>query len=226
MPIKNKERSNGKIKVFLVDDHAMICEGIAELINLADDVIVCGKANDIDNAMDGIYQAKPDVVIVDLILNGSNGLSLIKEIVTKIPDLPILVLSMLDESIHAGRALHMGARGYVMKNATGDKVLHGIRNLFEGKIYVSEKLNERMLERMAGNHERKLPSPHNILTNRELEIFCMTGNGLNSRTISKSLHISIKTVETHHFNIKTKLGLRNVNELIEHAVKWVVNDNK
>ena len=222
----NKENCNKKIKVFLVDDHAMICDGLAELINLSNDIIVCGKANDITNAMSGICHAKPDVAIVDLILKESSGFSLINEIVTRFSKLPILVLSMLDELIYAERALKAGAMGYIMKDASGDKVLQGIRSIAKGKKFVSEELTERMLDKMIGRQQGKFCSPGSLLTNRELEIFNMTGNGLNSQQISKKLHISVKTVETHHFNIKAKLGLRNVNELIEHAVKWVLNDNK
>jgi len=226
MTVKNKDQVNKKIKVFLVDDHAMICDGLAELINLSNDIIVCGKANDANSAMNGICQTKPDVAIIDLILKESSGLLLIKDAVAKIPNLSILALSMLDEAIYAERALQAGAMGYIMKDASGDKILHGIRNLAKGKKYISDELTERILDKMAGSQKVKEPSPSRLLTNRELEIFSLTGNGQNSQQISKKLHISVKTVETHHFNIKSKLGLTNVNELIKSAVKWVLNESK
>ena len=226
MQKKNSNHYNRKINVFLVDDHAMICDGLTELINLSNDVVVCGKANDAKSAMNAIYNTKPDVAIVDLILKESSGLSLIKEITTKIPNLPVLALSMLDESIYAEQAFQSGAKGYIMKDASGEKILQGIRNLAEDKKYISEELIERILDKIANNHKGKFSSPSSLLTNRELEIFGMTGNGQNSQQISKELHISIKTVETHHFNIKAKLGLKNVNELIKCAVKWVLNENK
>ncbi len=133
---------------------------------------------------------------------------------------------MLDESIYAEQAFQSGAKGYIMKDASGDKIFQGIRNIASGKKYISEDLTERMLDKMIGNQKEKFSSPCTLLTNRELEIFCMTGNGQNSQQISRDLHISIKTVETHHFNIKAKLGLKNVNELIKCAVKWVMNESK
>ncbi len=225
MTAKNNKQNN-KVNVFLVDDHAMICDGLAEFINLSNDIRVCGKANDINSAIESICQVEPDVAIVDLILKDSSGLTLVKELTRTRPKLPILVMSMLDESIYAERSFKAGAKGYIMKDVPGDKILEGIRNLSNGKKYISEALTERMLDKMIGNQKISSCSPYSLLTNRELEIFSMTGNGKNSQQISRSLHISIKTVETHHFNIKAKLGLKNVNKLIEYAVKWVLNEHK
>ncbi|MGR3179782.1 MAG: response regulator [Candidatus Anammoxibacter sp.] len=223
MTTKSNGHSNKKTNVYLVDDHAVICDGLTKLINLEEDIMVCGSSTDPDDAFKNICHKKPDVVIVDLIFKDTNGLSLIKDIVSKFPNMTILVLSMMDESIYAERALQAGAMGYVMKDQPGEKVLQGVRNLVAGKKFVSEELTERMLDRLADRNKGKFCSSYALLTNRELEVFSMTGNGRNSQQIAKNLHINIKTVETHHFNIKAKLGLKNVNELIEHAVKWVLS---
>ncbi|MGR3319103.1 MAG: response regulator [Candidatus Anammoxibacter sp.] len=223
MTTANNEHCNKKTRVYLVDDHAVICDGLAKLINLEEDIMVCGTSTDPDEAFKNICSQKPDVVIVDLILKDMNGLSLVRDIVSKFPNIPILILSMMDESIYAERALQAGAMGYVMKDQPGEEVLKGIRNLVAGKKFVSEELTERMLDRLVGQKKGKSCSPFELLTNRELEVFSMTGNGRNSKQIAEKLHISVKTVETHHFNIKAKLDLKNVNELIEYAVKWVLS---
>ena len=141
----------------------MICDGLTELINLSNDVVVCGKANDAKSAMNAICNTKPDVAIVDLILKESSGLSLIKEITTKIPNLPVLALSMLDESIYAEQAFQSGAKGYIMKDASDEKILQGIRNLAEGKKYISEELTERILDKIANNQKGKFSSPSSLI---------------------------------------------------------------
>ena len=221
----DKEMDNcvKKIKVFLVDDHAVIRDGLVKLINLEDDLMVCGEAGDGKSAMVKIKDLRPDVVIVDLSLKESSGLSLINDLSVKFPKIPTFVLSMLDELLYAESALKAGAMGYIMKEEPAEKLLAGIRQVVAGKRYVGEAVTERMLDSLSNRRKGTEGSPQNTLTKRELEIFVMIGKGLNAQHIAEKLQISTKTVDSHNFNIKNKLKLANAAELKQFSVKWIIS---
>jgi len=223
MADKDTDNSGKKIRVFLVDDHAVIRDGLVKLINLEDDLLVCGEAGDSKSAMIKIQDIKPDVVIVDLSLKESSGLSLINDISIKFPKMPTFVLSMLDELLYAESALKAGAMGYIMKEEPAEKLLTGIRQVVAGKKIVSEAVTERMLDSLSNRKKGTEGSPQNILTKRELEIFVMIGKGLNSQLVAEKLQISTKTVDSHNFNIKNKLKLTNAAELKQFSVKWIIS---
>ncbi|MBI1882807.1 MAG: response regulator transcription factor [Chlamydiae bacterium] len=210
-----------KIKVLVVDDHPVVRQGLTQLINQEKDLVVCGDVEGGAQGLDAIKRLSPDVVIVDISLRGMSGLDLIKNIKVRYPDLPILVLSMHDESLYAERVLRAGARGYIMKEEAIGKVLVAIRCVVDGEVYVSQKMTARILEKSIGGRFEKSVSPVERLSDRELEVFQMIGKGFATRQVAKQLHLSVKTVETYRENIKEKMKLDNATELVRHAIQWV-----
>jgi len=213
-----------KSKVFVVDDHPIVRQGLALLINRESDLTVSGEAEDAQTAMQAVIAARPDILVVDISLNGPDGLDLLKEIRMRYPDLPVLILSMHDESIYAERALRAGAQGYIMKQEATEKVLVALRRILSHEIYVSERIANRMLQRYIGS--RSVGGPRSIadLTDRELEVFRLIGEGHSTRQIAEELHISVKTVESYQAHIKEKLSLRSARELVQHAIKWNITE--
>ncbi|OAM88713.1 response regulator transcription factor [Termitidicoccus mucosus] len=212
---------NQKIRVYIVDDHPLMRRGLIELINGQPDMTCCGEAEDSPTALKMISTIKPDLTIVDISLKGYNGIELIKNIRALDPKAQILVLSMHDESIYAMRVLKAGAKAYVMKQEMSDKVLDAIRRIRSGKVFVSDRVASRMLDHVAGGGDPGQGSPVDILSDRELEIVSMIGNGLPTRDIAAKLHISIKTVESHRARIKEKLSITNAIQLVQFCVRWV-----
>lgn len=200
--------------------------GLAELINREPDMIFCGEAEDSPSALKAITQIKPDLIIVDISLKGYNGIELIKNIKAFDPKIQILVLSMHDEAIYAMRVLKAGAKAYVMKQEVVDKVMEAVRRIRSGKVFVSEKVASRMLDQVVVGGDPAPESPVDMLSDRELEIVNMIGNGLPTREIAAKLHISIKTVESHRARIKEKLSLKNAIQLVQFCVRWVEESNK
>lgn len=217
---------NPKKRVLLVDDHPMMRRGLAQVINQQNDLLVCGEAGDANAAMQRIDAAKPDLAVVDISLEGKSGLELIKDLQVLHPDLPVLVMSMHDESLYAERALRAGARGYVMKKAGGETMLHAMRQVLNGKVYVSEKMSAQVLANYAGVRAAKHRSPIQTLTDREFEVFKFLGEGFTTREVAKRLHISPKTVDVYRQKLKEKLKLPNATSLIQHAVRWVETQNR
>lgn len=213
-----------KSKVFVVDDHPIVRQGLALLINREADLIVCGEAEDAHIAVQAIATAKPDILVVDISLNGPDGLDLLKDARTRYPELPVLILSMHDESIYAERALRAGAQGYIMKQEATEKVLVALRRILSGEIYVSERIANRMLQRYIGSPSAGNSSSIADLTDRELEVFRLIGEGHSTRQIAEELHISVKTVESYQAHIKEKLSLRSARELVQHAIQWTVGE--
>jgi DNA-binding NarL/FixJ family response regulator len=209
-----------KNRVFVVDDHPIVRQGLALLINRELDLTVCGEAENAQTAAQAVAAAKPDIVIVDISLNGPDGLDLLKDLRMKYPELPVLILSMHDESVYAERALRAGAQGYIMKQEATEKVLVALRRILCGEIYVSERIANRMLQRYIGNRGAGRPSSIADLTDRELEVFRLIGEGHSTRQIAEELHISVKTVESYQAHIKEKLSLRSARELVQHAIQW------
>lgn len=219
--------SSGKLNtkkrtVLLVDDHPMLRKGIGALIDAENDLCVCGEAGTMQEAMSSVTRLKPDLLIVDVSLDGNNGIELVKNLRGRYRSLPVLVYSMHDEAIYAERALRAGASGYVMKEASPDQLLSAIREVLKGKIYVSEAMSDRLLGRMvgAGRNDVKSASPVDKLSDRELEVLQLLGKGLGTSQIADKLCLSVKTIETYREHLKQKLNLANGQELLRFAIEW------
>jgi len=207
-----------KKRIFLVDDHPLVREWLTNLIQQQPDLSVCGETESAPAALSAIAAAKPDLVIADLNLKNSSGIELIKNLRELHPQIPVLVLSMHDESLYAERVFRAGARGYVNKRETAQKVIEAIRRVLDGKLYVSEKTAEILAgivrERAAGG------VPIESLSDRELEVFDKLGQGLGTRQIAEDFHVSVKTVQEYCARIKEKLHLASATELLREAVRW------
>ena len=215
--------SVGKRKVFVVDDHPIVRQGLALLINQQPDLMVCGEAEDVNGALEGVAASAPDILIVDISLNGPDGLDLLKNIRARNSSLPVLMLSMHEESLYAERALRAGANGYIMKQQATDNVLVALRRILNHQeIYVSETVSNQMLRQYIGGATANKPSSISDLTDRELEVFRLIGEGHSTRQIAEELHLSVKTVESHQAHIKEKLSLRTGRELVQHAIQWAI----
>ena len=213
-----KDRTTSR-RILIVDDHPMMREGLAQLIEHEADLCAAGQANDAAQALTTIDKDKPDLVILDISMPDKSGLELIKDIQALHPQLPVLVLSMHDESLYAERVLRAGGRGYIMKQEGGKKLMEAIRQVLNGKIYVSERMSAKILELFSG-HRPEHHSPIEQLTDREFEVFQLIGQGQGTRQIAERLHLSIKTVEVHRGNIKKKLELKTGTDLVRFAVRW------
>jgi DNA-binding NarL/FixJ family response regulator len=219
----NQSSATMKSRVLVVDDHPIVRQGLTLLINRESDLTVCGEAEDAHTAMQSLTSTRPDILVVDISLNGPDGLDLLKNVRSRHPELPVLILSMHDESIYAERALRAGAQGYIMKQEATEKVLVALRRILSREIYVSERIANRMLHRYIGNPSASKPSSIADLTDRELEVFRLIGVGHSTRQIAEELHISVKTVESYQSHIKEKLSLRSARELVQHAIQWSIS---
>src|ERR1700685_25356 len=224
MITKQVNLSARKRTVFVVDDHPIVRQGLTLLIDREPDLAVCGEAEEMHAALSAISAACPDIMIVDISLNGPDGLELLKNIRITLPRLPVMIFFMHDESIDAERSLRAGANGYIMKQEATDKVLVALRRILSGEIYVSTRIANSMLQHYVHGGA---PSPHSSiseLTDRELEVFRLIGEGHGTRQIAEALHLSVKTVESYQAHIKEKLCLRSARELVQHAVEWNVRE--
>ncbi|CAB4243781.1 DNA-binding response regulator, NarL family (REC-HTH domains) [Methylacidimicrobium sp. AP8] len=215
-----KGKSGPPKKVLIVDDHALVSEGIAQLIGTKGGLTVCGTAATAREGFDLVTKTKPDLVIVDLSLPGKSGLELIKDIHAAYPEVAILTLSMHEESMYAERALRAGARGYLMKSEGGQRLLEGIQRVLEGGIFVSESVASRVLERFSGRRAKPTLNPVEALSDREFEVFLLIGRGFATRQIAEQLHLSVKTVEAYRGSLKEKLKLASGPELVHYAISW------
>ena len=206
--------------VFIVDDHPLVREGLTNLINRQSDLIVCGEAKDSAEAIAGIEKERPDVAIIDISLTNESGLELIKHLVRQFPQVALVVLSMHDEALYAERALRAGARGYVMKHETSKSVLASIRRVIGGEIYVSERIVNRMALRLASSGQAVAKSPVERLSDRELEIFQLLGQGRTPSEIAGDLNLSLKTVQVYCARAKEKFGVTSLTELLRAAIRW------
>ena len=213
--------ASAKLRIYLVDDHPLMRKGLAVMINAETDMEICGEAEDAAAATAGIIRLCPDVVIVDISLKGNSGLELIKNIKAFDARIDVVVLSMHDESVYALRVLKAGARAYVMKQDVSHRVMEAIRRARQGQLFVSDRVASQMLNRLVGGGDGVGDSPVGSLSDRELEIVTLIGNGLPTREIAAKLHLSIKTIETHRVHIKRKLNLANATQLIQFCVQWV-----
>jgi DNA-binding NarL/FixJ family response regulator len=213
-----------KKTVFVVDDHPLLRQGLALLINREPDLAVCGEAEEAHGAMKAISTTNPDILIADISLNGPDGLELLKNLRTSHPYLPVLVLSMHDETIYAERALRARANGYIMKQEATEKVLIAIRRILKGEIYLSERMANKLLHQYVSGAAMDMSSRLASLSDRELEVFRLIGEGRSTRQIAEKLRLSIKTVETYQAHIKDKLSLHSGRELVQHAIQSTIGD--
>ncbi len=219
-------KARTRIRILVVDDHPMMRQGLAALINNEKDLAVCGEAESAAQAMDAIAATRPDLVIADITMPDKSGLELIKDALAVHPGLRVLVVSMHDESLYAERVLRAGGRGYIMKQEGGKRLMEGIRQVLAGQIYVSEKMSKRILEIFSGQRNSSGGSPVEKLTDREFEVFQLIGEGKGTREIADKLHLSVKTVEVHRLHIKEKLEIQTAAGLIRFAVRWMETQSR
>jgi len=213
-----------KTQVLLVDDHPIVRKGIAELINNEPDLAVCGEAANMQEAMSLATKLKPGLLVVDISLDGNNGVELMKNLSGRPGAPPVLAYSMHDEAIYAERCLRAGAKGYVMKHTAPETLLEAIRQVLKGKIYLSEPMSDRLLGKLVGaGATAAATSPIDTLSDRELEVLQLMGKGQTTAQIAESLCLSVKTVETYREHLKQKLNLANGQELLRYAIEWSLN---
>ena len=220
-----KKTVQTKKRVLIVDDHPMMREGLAQLLEHEPDLAVCGQADNSAQALSSVTTSRPDLALVDISLPDKNGLELIKDLQALQPGLPILVVSMHDETIYAERVLRAGGRGYIMKQEGGKKLMQAIRQILSGQIYVSEKMSAKILEIFSGHRPEAGHSLVERLSDREFEVFQLIGQGKATREIAGRLHLSVKTVEVHRANMKKKLELATGADLVRYAIRWTDAQN-
>ena len=223
MPKKNPPNDTpAKKRVLIVDDHPIFRAGLTGLVNLEAGLTVCGEANDAAQAMQAVEKLHPDLVLLDMSLPGKGGLELLKDIRAIAPQTPVLIISMHDETLYAERVIKAGGRGYIMKQEGPEKIVQAVRKVLSGGISVSERIAAQILDAMSGGKSGKSGTSSSVstLTDREFEVYRLLGQGKEPHEIARTLHLSIKTVDTHRAHIRQKLGLRNGTELIHHATRW------
>jgi DNA-binding NarL/FixJ family response regulator len=209
-----------KGRVLIVDDHPLVREGLANLINAQHDLMVCGGAEDSTQAITRIRKAQPDVALIDISLKNESGLELVKDLRSQFPQVALIVLSMHDEALYAERALRAGAQGYVMKREASKNVLASIRRVLEGGVYVSARVASRMALRLSSPGEAASSSPVERLSDRELEIFRLLGQGRTTAQIASDLNLSVKTIQAYCARAKEKFGVNSLVELLRAAIRW------
>jgi DNA-binding NarL/FixJ family response regulator len=212
-------------QVVVIDDHPILRQGISQLINQERDLAVCGEAGDVPSGLRFLEAHKCDIILLDISLNGKSGIEFLKDIKVQHPKIPVIILSMHDENIYASRALRAGASGYIMKQAAAEKVIEAIRTVLKGEVYLSEKMKAKILNQLVAGKTTTFTSPIEQLSDRELEVFTLLGQGHGTRAISEKLHLSVKTVESHRAHIKEKLKLKSAMELIHNAIHWAQSEN-
>ncbi len=208
-------------RIMVVDDHPIVSDGLSLLLNVEEDLEVCGFAEDADRAMDKIKKLRPDLMVIDISLkDGVSGVELTKTINKRYPSLPILVLSMHDENLYAERVIRAGAKGYIMKHEMTGIIVDAIRKILNGEIFLSEKMTSRLIDSLHGCQSENITNPIEQLTNRELEVFQMIGQGFRSTEIAEKLDLSVKTVDTYKLRIKNKLNIQDSAHLTKLAIEW------
>jgi DNA-binding NarL/FixJ family response regulator len=210
-----------KSRIFVVDDHPVVRDGLRGLIEQEHDLVVCGESGEAAGALAGIQSAKPDIVLVDLSLQQGSGMELLKDLAVQEPSLPVLILSMHDEMIYAERALRAGARGYVMKGSTSQQVITAIRRVLSGKVFISDGVMSSIATKL-GRPKSDRPPIHR-LSDRELQVFEFLGQGLSTSEIAERMHLSVKTVQVYFARLKDKFGVSKAKELLREAFRW--NEN-
>lgn len=217
----SKTKTEGVTRVLLVDDHPVTRQGVAVLINQERDLHVCGEASSAPAAIDLVQKESPDLAIVDITLKTTSGIELLKNMRALAPHMPVLVMSMHDESLYAERALRAGAMGYIMKHEASDKILLAIRRVLGGELFLSDRMKEKMLHRLVHNRKEEVVFSMDTLSDREMEVFQLIGNGYSTRQIAAQLNLSVKTIDSYREHLKVKLGLKAGADLVRHAIQWV-----
>ena len=220
-----KKNADGITRILLVDDHPVTRQGIAVLINQESDLAVCGEASSAPGAIELVQKETPDLAIVDITLKTTSGIELLKNMRALAPQMPVLVMSMHDESLYAERALRAGAMGYIMKHEASDKVLLAIRRVLSGELFLSDKMKEKMLHRLVHNRKEEVVFSMDTLSDREMEVFQLIGNGYSTRQIAQQLNLSVKTIDSYREHLKVKLGLKAGADLVRHAIQWVRSES-
>ena len=206
----------------IVDDHPIVRQGLRMIIEREEDFSICAEASNASEAIRVIADCNPDVVIVDISLDGTtNGIELVRAIKERHPGILTLVLSMYDESLYAERAIRAGASGYVMKKEADNNIISAIQLILKGDLYLSDDISKSIVKKLLHVASEQELSPESVLTDRELEIFMMIGNGIGTKEISRRLNLSLNTIETHRRHIKEKMQFKDLNELVKYAVQWV-----
>jgi DNA-binding NarL/FixJ family response regulator len=215
-------RHRKEIQIMIVDDHPIVRQGLRMIIEREEDFSICAEASNANEAIRIIGDCDPDVVIVDISLDGStNGIELVRAIKDRYPGILSLVLSMYDESLYAERAIRAGASGYVMKKEADNNIIEAIRLILKGDLYLSDDISKSIVKKLLHISSDQEISPESVLTDRELEIFMMIGNGIGTKEIARRLNLSLNTIETHRRHIKEKMQFKDLNELVKYAVQWV-----
>lgn len=209
-----------KHAVVLVEDHPITRLGLKAMINQQSDLVVTGEADNAAQALQLVVQSRPEVAIVDISLKTTNGIELTKNLIAAVPNLAVLVVSMHDETIYAERALRAGARGYLMKQEASEKIVQAIHRVLKGEVFVSDKTRDRMLHRMARQKKDEAVFPIDTLSDREMEVFQLIGQGFGTREIAEQLKLSTKTIDSYREHLKMKLNLGSGSELVRHAIEW------
>lgn len=223
-PIPKIAKSPAKRRILLVDDHPITRQGVGVLINQESDLEVIGEADSAPAAIAFLEKQPVDLAIIDITLKTTNGVELMKHIRVLAPDLPVLVMSMHDESIYAERAMRAGARGYIMKQEASSKVLTAIRTVLTGELYLSDRMKERMLHRFVNNRKEKVGFSMDTLSDREMEVFQLIGNGYSTRQIASKLNLSVKTIDSYREHLKLKLQLDAGKDLVRYAIQWMKSE--
>ena len=207
-----------KRRIYLIDDHPLVVQGVTELVNAEPDLKVVGATSDWTEAIKEIPELKPEVVLLDISLAKANGIEVLKNLRIHFPKLQVLMLSMHDENLYAMRSVRAGAQGYIMKMTATEEVVIAIRHILNGEIYLSAGIAKQTMMRLVGRRKEGTMSPMDDLSDRELEVFQMVGEGLTTRQIAERLHLSVKTIETHKGHVKEKLNLATSTQLTQHAI--------
>src|SRR5688500_2760894 len=207
-----------KSRIYLIDDHPLLVQGITQLINAEQDLLVVGSTNEWTLALKQIPELKPDVVVLDITLAKANGIEVLKNLRVHFPELKVLMLSMHDENLYAMRSVRAGAQGYIMKMTATEEVVTAIRQILKGELYLSPQVARQTMMRLVGRRNEGTSSPIDDLSDRELEVFQMVGEGLTTRQIAERLHLSVKTIESHKAHVKEKLNLATSTQLTQHAI--------
>jgi len=228
MALKKKQdkTTENKTQILLVDDHPVVLDGLTTIINHERDLNVCGEADDAHEALKAVAELKPDIVVVDISLKNSDGIELTKTIKSKYPKLPVVVLSVHDESVYAERALIAGAKAYLMKDAVSENIVKAIRTVLSGEIYVSNTISKKFLHKIAGDKVDTNKTTIEKLSDREFEVFRLIGEGYKPSQIAKKLHLSVKTIETYRGRLKEKLNLNSAIEILQYAIKWAKSQDR
>jgi DNA-binding NarL/FixJ family response regulator len=216
----SRRLAKNRKRILIVDDHPMMRQGLAQLINQESDLGVCCEADTAAKALALAASRQLDLVLADLSLPDRNGLELIKDLQVYHPALPVLVVSMHYESLYSERVFRAGGRGYIMKQEGGKMLMQAIRQVLAGRIYVSEKMSAKILEIFSGRRAQAASSLEESLSDREFEVFQLIGQGKGTREIANYLHLSVKTIEVHRLNIRQKLKLKTGSELVRYAIRW------